>query len=304
MVRFPAVKGFSAVKTVASFALAILTVLAAPAARAADGRINLVAAENFYGDIAAQIGGGQIAVSSIMNNPESDPHLFETTPAVARSLANAQIVVFNGADYDPWMEKLLKASPRPGRKEIIAAELMHKKSGDNPHLWYDPATMPTVARAIAAALAAADPAHRQDYAARLNKFLASLAPLDTKIAAIRGKFFGAAVTASEPVFGPMAGALGLTMRNERFQLSIMNDTEPSARDVAAFEQDLKEHKVRVMFYNKQASDKTVQRLIDIARAAKLPVVAVTETKPPGVSYQDWMLGQLGDTEKALAGPSS
>ena len=292
-------------RTVAGLALALLVALGLlPAARAADGKINLVAAENFYGDVAAQIGGGRVAVSSIMNNPDQDPHLFETTPAVARNLANAQIVVFNGADYDPWMETLLKASPRPGRKEIIAAELTHRKAGDNPHLWYDPVTMPAVARAIAAALSAVDLAHRQDYAARLNAFLASLAPLNARIAAIRGKFAGMPVTASEPVFGLMAGALGLTVRNVRFQLSIMNDTEPSARDVAGFERDLKEHKVRVMFYNKQASDKTVQRLVDIARAAKVPVVAVTETKPPGMSYQDWMLGQLRDTEKALAGPGS
>ena len=110
------------------------------------------------------------------------------------------------------------------------------------------------------------------------------------------------VTASEPVFGYMAEALGLTMRNERFQLAIMNDTEPSARDVAAFEHDLKEHKVRVMFYNKQASDKIVQHLVALARAAKIPVVGVTETAPPGLTYQDWMLGELDDTEKALAGP--
>jgi zinc/manganese transport system substrate-binding protein len=102
----------------------------------------------------------------------------------------------------------------------------------------------------------------------------------------------------------MAGALGLKMRNERFQLSIMNDTEPSARDVAAFEQDLKDHQVRVMFYNKQASSKVVQHLVALARAANIPVVGVTETMPPGLSYQDWMLGELNDTDKALAGPSS
>ncbi len=121
---------------------------------------------------------------------------------------------------------------------------------------------------------------------------------------MRAKYAGTPVTASEPVFGPMAQALGLTMRNERFQLSIMNDTEPSARDVATFEQDLKEHKVRVMLYNKQASSKIVQRLVELARAAKIPVVGVTETAPPNLSYQDWMLTQLNDVEKALAGPSS
>jgi zinc/manganese transport system substrate-binding protein len=239
-----------------------------------------------------------------MNNPDQDPHLFETTPGIVRQIAGAQIAVLNGADYDPWMEKLLSAAPQPNRKVIIAADLVHKKAGDNPHLWYNPATVPAVAEAVAAALSAADATHRNDYAARLTNFLGSLKPITDKIAAIRGKYAGAAVTASEPVFGYMAGALGLTMRNERFQLSIMNDTEPSARDIAAFEQDLKEHKVKVMFYNKQAASKIVQHLVALARAANIPVVGITETLPPGMSYQDWMLRQLNATEKALAGPSS
>ena len=129
--------------------------------------------------------------------------------------------------------------------------------------------MPAAAKALADAFAEADPAHKDDYAARpQNVSRTSLEPINEKIAAIRGKFAGSPVTASEPVFGYMASALGLKMRNERFQLSIMNNTEPSARDVAAFESDLKRHKVRVMFYNKQASDKAVQRLVNIAHAAK------------------------------------
>ena len=164
--------------------------------------------------------------------------------------------------------------------------------------------MPAAAKALAEAFAKADPAHKDDYAARLKTFLTSLTAINERIAAIHGKFAGAPVTASEPVFGYMAGALGLKMRNERFQLSVMNDTEPSARDFAAFEDDLKTHKVRIMFYNKQASSKTVQHLVDIARAAKIPVVGVTETAPPGLLYQEWMLTQLNETEKALAASSS
>ena len=293
-------------KTVSGLAtiLAFAALAIASPAHAADGKIAVVAAENFYGDIARQIGGDRVAVVSIMNNPDQDPHLFETTPGIVKQIAGAQIAIVNGADYDPWMEKLLSAAPQPDRKVIIAADLVHKKAGDNPHLWYDPATMPAVAKAIAAALSTADTAHKDDYAARLATFLGSLKPLNDKIAAIRGKFAGAPATASEPVFGYMAQALGLKMRNESFQLSVMNDTEPSARDVAAFERDLKDHKVRVLFYNKQASNKIVQHLVELARAAKIPVVGVTETAPPDLSYQDWMLTQLNDTEKALAGPSS
>jgi zinc/manganese transport system substrate-binding protein len=292
-------------KTIAGLALAFLIAVAASAtAGAADGMVKLVAAENFYGDIAHQIGGLQVDVVSVISNPDQDPHLFETSPAVLRQLAAARIVIYNGADYDPWMDKLVKATPKPGRIVIVAADLVHKKAADNPHLWYDPATMPAVARALAAALSRSDPAHAADFQARLETFLASLKPLNDKISAIRKKYAGAPVTASEPVFGSMATALGLKMRNEKFQLSIMNDTEPSARDVAAFERDLKEHKVRVMFYNKQASDKIVLHLVEIARAAKVPVVGVTELVPPGTNFQDWMLRELNDTAKALAGPNS
>jgi zinc/manganese transport system substrate-binding protein len=288
----------------AILALALIAPFGLLPARAADGTITVVAAENFYGNVAQQIGGDRVSVVSILSNPDQDPHLFEVSPTIIRQVAAAQVVVYNGADYDPWMEKLLQAAPNARRAVVVAADLVHRKAGDNPHLWYDPATMPVVAGALAAAFAAADPAHRDDYQARLKTFVASLTPLNEKIAAIGAKYSGAAVTASEPVFGYMADALKLHMRNERLQLAIMNDTEPSARDIAAFEQDLRQHKVRVVLYNKQAVNKTVQRLVDLARASNIPVVGVTETAPPGVSYQDWMLTQLDDVQRALAGPSS
>ncbi|MGC1351785.1 MAG: zinc ABC transporter substrate-binding protein [Xanthobacteraceae bacterium] len=285
-------------------AVAVVFAASLTIAHTADGKIDVVAAENFYGSVAQEIGGDRVSVTSILNNPDQDPHLFEVSPAIIRQIAAARVVIYNGADYDPWIEKLLKVTAKPGRVAIVAADLMNRKAGDNPHLWYDPATMPAVASAVAAALAATDPAHKDDYAARLRTFLASLAPLNDKIAAIRGKYAGTPVTASEPVFGPMADALALKMANERFQLAIMNDTEPSARDFAAFERDLKTHNVRVLFYNKQASNKMVQHLVDLARAANVPVVGVTEIAPSGVSYRDWMLMQLDETQRALAGPSS
>ncbi len=292
-------------KPVTALTAVFLAALAGAAtANAADTPLAVVAAENFYGDVAKQIGGDDVAVVSIMSNPDQDPHLFETTPGTVRQIAAAEIVVENGADYDPWMDKIIAAAPHAGRVVIDAAKLTGHKAGDNPHLWYDQATMPAVAKALADAFGAADPAHKADYDARLTTFIASLKPVTNKIAALRAKYSGTPVTASEPVFGYMAAALGLKMHNEKFQLSIMNDTEPSAHDVAAFEDDLKNHKVKVMFYNKQASDKAVERLVELARKSRIPVVGVTETAPAGLTYQQWMLGELGDTEKALAGASS
>jgi len=270
----------------------------------ADDRISLVAAENFYGDVAAQIGGDRVAVISILSNPDQDPHLFETPPSVVREIGAAQIVVYNGANYDPWMEKLLKVTARPGRVAIRVADGVDRKPGDNPHLWYDPDTMPAFAKTLSEALSAIDPAHADDYAGRLKGFIASLQPLNDKIAAIRGKYGGVSVTATEPLFGYMAASLHLTMHNERFQLAVMNNTEPSISDLESFQRDLETRNVRVVFFNQQASDNLVRHLVKLARAADISVVGVTETCPADQSYQDWMLGELQQTERALARTAS
>ncbi len=286
-----------------SVALPVLVLGTGPHARGATGRPEIVAAENFYGDVAGQLAGPGWTVTSILSNPDEDPHLFEASPSIVRSLSAARIVVFNGADYDPWMDRLLSAARSAARQEVVAARLTGHGPGDNPHLWYDPATMPAVARALSADLALDDPAHRQDYAARLDRFLRSLAPIDRKIRALRTKYAGTPVTATEPVFGYMAAALGLVMRNERFQLAVMNNTEPSAGDVAAMEDDLRGRKVRLFIYNSQATDSAAGRLLGIARAARIPVLGVTETEPRGVaSYQDWIGGQLDALDRALSAP--
>ncbi|WGS49242.1 metal ABC transporter solute-binding protein [Paraburkholderia sp. D15] len=266
---------------------------------AADAKIPVVAAENFYGDVVQQLGGNRVDVTSILSNPDQDPHLFEASPKTARALQHASLVVYNGADYDPWMAKLLAASKGTQRVTIVAADLTGRKSGDNPHLWYDPATMPKVARAVSAALVAADPAHKSAYDANLAKFLDSLKPIDAKVAELHGRFAGVPVTATEPVFGYMSDAVGLSMRNLRFQLATMNDTEASAADIAAFERDLREKQVRVLIYNSQATEALTKRMLKLAQQSKVPTMSVTETEPAGKTYQTWMLSQLDALGAAL-----
>jgi zinc/manganese transport system substrate-binding protein len=264
--------------------------------------INIIAAENFYGDVARQIGGDSVSVTSILTNPGQDPHLFEVSPSVARLLSAAAIVVYNGADYDPWMARLLTVARSPDRRVIVVADLLHKETGANPHLWYDPATMPIYATALTAMLAEHDPAHRDIYRQRQGSFLASLQPVRTRIADLRRKYSGAAVTATEPVFSYMATALGFIMRNERFQLAVMNNTDPRMSDMMAFENDLRRHAVRLLFYNSQATSPAAQRLVAIATQSNVPVVGVAETAPAGSTYQDWMLSQLDAVAQALARP--
>jgi zinc/manganese transport system substrate-binding protein len=283
----------------AALGFVIGTTVAASPARAEP--IAVVAAENVYGDVARQIGGSAVAVTSILSNPDQDPHLFEASASTAQALSRARIVIVNGIGYDPWMAKLLSAAPRVGRRVIEVAALLHRAAGDNPHLWYDPAAMPAVAKALAAELARLDPSRRAEYDGNLARFLATLRPLDARIAALRKVYAGTPVTATEPIAGYLASGLGLAMRNERFQLAIMNGTEPSAADIARFQDDLRDRAVRVLIYNSQTAGPLTERMRALAVKAGVPVVGMSETSPADAHYQDWMLAQLDALEAALAG---
>jgi zinc/manganese transport system substrate-binding protein len=255
------------------------------ASAAASPPITIVAAEDVYGDIARRLGGQHVRVSSILSNPDQDPHLFEVSPSIARAIAGAAIVVVNGIGYDPWMQSLLAASRSadPHRTVMVIADLARRHAGDNPHLWYDPTVIPLYARALSARLSEID-------------------PVATRVAAMRARYAGLPVTATEPVFGEMATAIGLAMRNQRFQLAVMNDTEPAASDVAAMETDLRQHRVRLLITNSQASDSAAEHLATVAHQAGVPTVGVTETEPKGLDYTAWMLTQLDAVSHALDQP--
>lgn len=280
---------------------AVLTLGAFTATAWATEPLKIVAAENFYGDLAAQIGGSHVTVTSILSNPDEDPHLFETSASTARAIASADIAIYNGADYDPWMKKLLSASSAPNRITIIAADLVDAKSGDNPHLWYNPKTLPAVASKLAADLEERDPANAAEYQANLARFDAEFSDVLKKVAAVKASFGGTKVTATEPVFGYMAEAMGFDMLNYGFQLATMNDTEPSPQQVASFENSLKSGEAKILFYNSQVTDDTTTRLLNLAKASGVKVIGVTETEPKGKTIQTWFAGQIAEVQEALAG---
>jgi zinc/manganese transport system substrate-binding protein len=287
---------------VGKFFLTAIAVCALSAPAFADP-VKVVAAENVYGDLASEIGGANVAVTSILSNPDEDPHLFEASPDTAKALTDAKVVIVNGLDYDPWMEKLLSAHKAAGRKEIIVGALVGHKPGDNPHVWYDPAAMKAAGKALVVDLQAIDPAHKADYEQGYMTFVDSLKPIDDKIAAMRKSYAGQPITASEPVFGYQAALIGLKVLNEKYALAIMNNAEPTPSEVAGFENALKGHKVKAMLTNAQASEPAVAKLVDLAKANGIPVVGVSETEPPNSTYQAWMMGQLDALDKALAGPT-
>jgi zinc/manganese transport system substrate-binding protein len=285
---------------------AALTFLLAGAlpALAADKPISIVAAENFYGEAAQAVGGNRVSVTNVIEQPGTDPHDYEPTAAVARAVADADIVILNGAGYDPWMERLAESSRNDGRTVIDVAALLGRKPGDNPHVWYDPKAIPALVRAVGAALAKVAPADGTAFRTAGDSYLQSLAPIEARIGALRARFAGTPVTATEPVFGYMADALGLTMLNGDFQTAVMNETEPSAKSVAAMESDLKGARVKVLFYNAQVEDPLTQQLSEIAKASGVAVVGVTETKPDGKTFAEWMLDAINATGRALGAPAT
>jgi zinc/manganese transport system substrate-binding protein len=260
----------------------------------------IVAAENFYGGVARQIAGSHATITSILTNPNQDPHDFTSNAATARAVADADIVIYSGISYDPWMDKLLGTEGKPARIVINVADLIGARDGDNPHIWYDPKTMPALGTRLVEVLGKINPDRAVDYQKRLDAFKASMKPELDKIAALRASTAGVQVTATEPVFGYMADALGFKMLNYDFQVKIMNDAEPTADQTAAFEKSLTAKTAKILFYNSQVTDPTTERIQRIARQAGIPVVGVTETQPPDQrSYVGWMLNELDGVQAAV-----
>lgn len=232
--------------------------------------IKIVAAENFYGDVARSIAGSSAEVLSIMNNPNQDPHEFQSDAKTAKAVADADIVIYNGLGYDTWMEKLLSVHKQSHHVIINVAQLVKAPKGANPHLWYNPNTIAALASRLASLLH--QPTKEAD-------FLTSMQPLFEKIASLKPKTTGIKVTATEPVFGYMASALGFQMLNEKYQWAIMNDAIPSFKETVNFEQSLTKHVAQLLFQNSQTMNPSTQRMIALARENNIPVISITESEP-------------------------
>ncbi|MDP9340796.1 MAG: zinc ABC transporter substrate-binding protein [Actinomycetota bacterium] len=270
---------------------------------AAGDRISVVAAENFYGDIAEQLGGPHVSVTSILSDPNADPHLFEPGTANAAAVADARVVIVNGLGYDAFMDRLLSASPNPDRRVVTIADVLHISGpGANPHIWYDVPRAPDMAKAIADALGAADPAHRSTFQDRLARFDRSLGPLRTAVDDLRSGSAGTPVAYTEPVPGYLLQAAGLVVRTPPdFARAIEEGNDPSPQAVAAMEALMRGRQVRVLLYNSQATSPITNRMRQLAGENGIPVVPVTETLPSGLSFQQWQLGQVRALGRALGG---
>jgi zinc/manganese transport system substrate-binding protein len=268
----------------------------------ASGRLKVVAAENFWGDLARQIGGGHVAVTSLITSPDADPHLYEPGTSAGLAVATAGLVIVNGANYDPFMDRLLNAAPSGSRQVVRVSEVLHIAGSDpNPHLWYDAPRLPIVVDAIRSALVRADPDNRSAYIAGAARATAALQPLEQAVAHLKKTDGGDPVAYTERVPGYLLAAAGLQVLTPAgFARSIEDGTDPTPSDTVAMRALITGHRIKALLYNEQATSPVTSQLQSLARDNGVAVVPVTETMPAGDSLESWQLAQVRALGRALS----
>lgn len=265
--------------------------------------LQVVAAENVWGSLVSQLGGSHVRVTSIIDSPGADPHDYEPTAADGRRVATADLVIANGIGYDRWAARMMAANPRPTRADLTVGEVVGVPSGGNPHRWYSPADVRTVIDAMTAALSKLDPSAATYFDAQRTQLLTvRMKAYFAAIDAIRSRYAGTPVGASESVFAPLADALGLKLLTPAgFLSAVSQGTDPTPADKSTIDRQIRDHRVQVYVYNSQNATPDVQEQLRAARTAGVAVAAVTETlAPAGASFQDWQVGQLTRLQQALA----
>ena len=293
------------IKTLLAAALlsALLAACGAPPAGAGSGKtLQVIAGENFWGSIAAQLGGSRVSVTSIVTNPNTDPHEYESSATDARAFATADYVILNGAGYDDWGQKLLSANPSQSRKVLTIADLLHKKAGDNPHFWYNPDWVDKVADTITSDYRALDPAEAGYFTKQREALTSALQPYRDSIARVRSTSNGIPVGSTESIFVYLAQALGLNLVSPpEFMQAISEATDPPAQTVAEFQRQISQRQIKVLVYNTQTSTPITENLKQLATRNGIPVVGISETVEPATAFfQDWQSKQLNSLLAALS----
>jgi zinc/manganese transport system substrate-binding protein len=304
--RAAALAAAAVAATVAMLATSCATKSSTPGGNSTGARLHVVAAENFWGSIATQLGGAKVEVDSIITNPDTDPHDYEPSSADARSLANAQVVIDNGIGYDPWVARLLAANHVTGQHVVTVGDVVGVAAGGNPHRWYNPDDVDKVVAAIIVAYQTADPADAAYFTTQQHAFeTVGLAKYHTIISQIRATYAATPVGASESIFAMIAPALGLNLLTPpTFLRAISEGTDPTSADKQTIDSQIKTHAIKVYVYNSQNATPDVQEQVHAANAAGIPVTTITETlAPASATFEDWQVSELTALQAALAAAS-
>lgn len=279
----------------------LLAACGSPSGSSGSKTLQVVAGENFWGSIAAQLGGSHVSVLSVVTNPNADPHDYESSSTDARAFASADYVVLNGAGYDEWGSKLLAGNPNDARKVFVIADLLHKKAGDNPHFWYNPDWVEQVADHITADYKALDQADAGYFDQQRSALRQAMQPYHQRITSIRNAFHGTPVGATESIFVYLAQALDLNLISPpEFMQAVAEGNDPPADTVAQFQNQISGKAIKVLVFNVQTASNVTDGLKKLAADDGIPVVGVSETlQPVDATFQEWQLAQLLTLQNAL-----
>lgn len=287
------------------FLLIFLLILSGCSSKAATNKdsgskIKIVTTTDFYAEVAKAVVGDKGTVTSIINNPAIDPHDYEPTTNVAKQVSNANITVANGLGYDSWMNKLNQDDNSTFIK--IGENVMNKKVGDNPHIWYEPQTMPKYAKYLAKELAKKYPDDKTYFENNAQKYISTLQPVQRELTKLRQKSQSSKnknVYVSEPVFDYSLKATGFKVTNKSFEKAIENGTDPTPADIKKMNKGIKNKQISFFVLNTQTDSKIINNFVKKAKANNIPILKVTETLPKDKTYKQWMLSQYKQLNQIL-----
>jgi zinc/manganese transport system substrate-binding protein len=275
-----------------------------PASTATDGStlIQVAAAQSVWGDIAQQLGGSQVEVTSITTGATTDQRDFQPSAAELQVISGAQLFIIDGAGYDPWADQAAAAHPGIQRLELDAGDEVGIAPGGNPYLWDDPQYVSTVAQQITADYIQLRPSYTSYFQSQEQMFEAGTLAADSAlISGIKAEYAGTPVGASDPVAIPLAAALGLNLLTSAQYLDAGGAANGSQAAEQSAETQIRDHQIKVFVYDTEDHSPAVEAQLAAATAAQIPVAAVSETpEPAGDSFQQWQTEQLDSIKGALA----
>lgn len=298
------INAFKIALAIAVVGIAVLIVLGITHSNTKNNRhqvLQVVAAENFWGSLVTQLGGSHVHVTSVVSDPNADPHEYESNTTTAKEFATADYVVVNGAGYDSWANKLLGADSNGSRRVLAIADLLGKKEGDNPHFWYNPAYVNKSILQMKQDLITLDPNDSAYFEQQYKTLQNNLLPYQQRIAALKVSSSGVKVAATEDIFQYLSDAAGLDLISpEEFIQAVAEGNDPSATSVVTFQNQLQTRQPKILVYNEQTVTPLTESIKSLAKANNIPIVGITETiQPPNASFQDWMSAEIDAIQKVL-----
>lgn len=267
--------------------------------------IGVVASTNVYGDIAGVIGGAGVSVTSIIDDPDKDPHEYEADAQNQLAISKAIVVIENGGGYDDFIDTMITAA-ETSAKVVNVADLSGydqepAEGAFNEHMWYDFPTMAKLADTLAAEFGAADASQADTFKANATTFKEKLTTLEASEATIKADHAGEGVAITEPVPGYLLDAAGLTNKTpDAFSESIEEGTDAPVAVLKVTVALFDDKQVKLLAYNEQTSGPQTEVVLAAAKKNSIPVVPVRETLPDGQDYIAWMTSNVEALSTALA----